>query len=136
MAKEQTNNAPTLSIEGGKELSIADLQSQLKTAEKGDSLNSEYFTIEDGVEYKVVFMGMSEIKGKGEKSNQLVPAVKLMDSADGKIKINADVVLVSTCQSLDLKGRINVPLMIVSKGFVAGGAGEYRDLQINELKFK
>lgn len=136
MAKEQTSELPTLAIEGGKELSIADLQKQLQTAEAGESLNSEYLKFEDGVEYRLVFMSMTEMRGMGDKKNQMVPSVKLLDSADGKIKVNTDVVMVSTCQALDLKGRVNVPILVVSKGMIQGAAGEYRDLKINELKFK
>lgn len=136
MGTETKNELPTLTVDGGKELSIADLQSQLKTAEVGESLNSDYLKFEDGTEYRLIFMGMTEMRGLGDKKNQMVPSVKLLDIADGKIKVNTDVVMVSTCQNLDIKGRVNVPLLVVSKGFKGGGAGEYRDLTINELKLK
>jgi len=133
----ETKELPTIKV-GETNLSIAEIQAQLKTAEAGESLNSEYLTFEDGVENKVVFIGMTTMRGLGAKSNEMVASVKLLDGADGKIKVNTDVVMVSTCQNLDLQGKINVPLAVISKGFkpAKSGGGEYRDLQINELKFK
>lgn len=134
MAKEETVNAPTkIAVEGGKEMSVDQIIAQLKKGKVGEILNSEYFSIEEGEEKRILFIGMGEIRGKGNKSSEMVKAVKLIDSEDGKVKINADVVLVSTCDALALKGRVNVPLQIHCKGMIEGGAGDYRDLEIREL---
>lgn len=135
MAKEETKDAPVeLTLEGGKKASVADLMGQLQKAKVGEILNSEYLDFKaEGEEKRVIFIEMGEIRGKGDKKNQMVPAAKILDASDGKIKINADVVLVSTCQNLDLKGRKMVPLAVVNKGMIEGAMGEYRDLQINEL---
>ena len=124
----------TIQVEGGKEMSTEQLMAFLQKGKAGEILNSEYFSIEEGEEKRVMFLGMSQIRGKGEKRSEMVPAVKLFDSEDGKIKINADVVMVSTCEALALKSRVNVPLVIKCKGMIEGGAGEYRDLEIAELK--
>lgn len=134
MAKQETETPAKITVEGGKELSAEQLMAQLKTAKVGEILNSEYLDFKaEGEEKRIIFIEMGEIRGKGDKRNEMVPAAKILDAADGKIKINADIVLVSTCQNLDLKGRKNVPLAVVNKGMIEGAMGEYRDLQINEL---
>lgn len=134
MAKTETSKETPAKLDvGGKEMSIEQIMAQLKAGKAGEVLNSEYFSIEEGEEKRILFIGMGEIRGKGNKSSEMVKAVKLIDSEDGKIKINADVVLVSTCDALSLKGRSNVPLLITCKGMVEGAAGEYRDLEVREL---
>lgn len=135
MPETKEVNLPTLTV-GEKEMSVEEILAKLKTAEAGESLKSDYFTIEEGVENNIVFLGMTEIRGKGEKSNQMVPAVKLLDGADGKVKINADVVLVSTCQNLELQGKVSIALRVTAKGMVKGNSGEYKNLEIVNLKFK
>lgn len=140
MAKEKNEEVatqevvPTILNEQGREVSVSDLMAQISQAEVGIELGSDYWTIEPGETERVVFMEMTQMNKMGSDS-EMIDAVKLL-GPDGKFKICADKVLVSTCRNLASKGRQNVALQIVCKGKIKTAKGSYKDLQINELIMK
>lgn len=119
----------------GDAVNVADLLAQIEDAEVGLELGADYFKIEAGEVARVVFIEMTEMNGMGDKSNEMIDAVRLL-GPDGRYKVNADKVLVSACRILSSKGRTLVPLQITCKGMVKTKNGKYRDLLINELNFK
>ena len=120
--------------ENGKRISASELLKQMSEAEVGQELGSDYFTLEPGESERVVFMEMTQMNKMGT-DNEMIDAVRLLGS-DGKFKICADKVLVSTCRQLSSKGRKNVALQIICKGKIKTPRGSYKDLQINELLMK
>lgn len=140
MAKENAGEVatqevvPTIVNENGKEVSVTDLLAQINQAEVGVELGSDYWTLEPGETERVVFMEMTQMNKMGS-DNEMIDAVKLL-GPDGKFKICADKVLVSTCRNLAAKGRKNVALSITCKGKIKTAKGSYKDLQINELIMK
>lgn len=138
MAKEETKTEtlPVQAIEGenGKMVSAAELLKQMNEAEVGQELGSDYWTIEPGESERVIFMEMTQMNKMGE-SSEMIDAVRLL-GADGKFKICADKVLVSTCRNLANKGRRNVAIQVTCKGKIKTPKGTYKDLQINELLMK
>lgn len=140
MAKEKNEEVvtqevvPTILNEQGREVSVSDLMAQISQADVGVELGSDYWTIEPGETERIVFMEMTQMNKMGSDS-EMIDAVKLL-GPDGKFKICADKVLVSTCRNLASKGRQNVALQIVCKGKIKTAKGSYKDLQINELIMK
>jgi hypothetical protein len=135
MAKEETSIAVAeIPGENGTMVSAAELLKQMSEAEVGQELGSDYWTIEPGETERVVFMEMTQMNKMGS-SSEMIDAVRLL-GADGKFKICADKVLVSTCRNLSNKGRINVAIQVTCKGKIKTPKGSYKDLQINELLMK
>lgn len=140
MAKENagevaTNEVvPTIVNENGKEVSVTDLLAQINEAEVGIELGSDYWTIEPGETERVVFMEMTQMNKMGS-DNEMIDAVRLLGQ-DGRFKICADKVIVSTCRNLSNKGRKNVALSVTCKGKIKTAKGSYKDFQINELIMK
>lgn len=123
--------------ENGKIVSTADLLKQLESAELGNEIGSDYFTLEPGEEARLLFVEMTEMNGMGDQEGAMIPAVKLFNPKDGKYKINADKVVVSACRALAAKKRSNVAISIVCVGTTKSAKGfKYKDFQINELLLK
>ncbi|HMT03425.1 MAG TPA: hypothetical protein PKD00_08995 [Burkholderiales bacterium] len=120
--------------ENGIMVSTEELLRQMSEAEVGQELGSDYFTLEPGETERVIFMEMTKMNKMGT-DNETIDAVRLLGS-DGKFKICADKVLVSTCRQLQLNDRKNVALQIICKGKIKTPRGSYKDLQINELLVK
>lgn len=136
LAPAASENVPAILVTAeGKQVSVADLLDQMNSAEVGMELGADYLKFEDGEQTRVIFIEMTSMNGMGEKSGEQVEAVKLLGK-DGRFKINADKVLVSTCRALAAKGRSNVAIQITSQGKVKGPNGSYRDLIVNELLIK
>lgn len=129
---ETSNQLMQIQTEEGKIVSVEEIFKQIENAEVGMEIGADYFKIEPGEQKRVLFVEMTEMNGIGEKNGQMIPAVRLM-AGDGRFKINADKVLVSTCRALSEKGRKNVPIQITCKGMLKGPKGSYRDLVVNEL---
>lgn len=136
--KEVSSNVPTvIETETGVHVDTATLLNQIQDAEVGLELGSDYLTFAEGQVERVVFIEITEMPGMGAQKGTMVEAVKLLSASDGRFKINGDRVLVSTCKTLSLKGRKNVPLQVVHKGIAISKSGfKYKDLQINELLLK
>jgi hypothetical protein len=133
---ETTNSLSVQAIPDGKGnmISAAELLEQMSKADVGQELGSDYWTIEPGESERVIFTEMTQMNKMGS-DNEMIDAVRLL-GADGKFKICADKVLVSTCRQLSNKGRINVALQVTCKGKIKTPKGSYKDLQINELLLK
>ncbi len=139
MAKEkeavvETNAVLVIEGENGKDVNVAELLALVADAEVGQELGSDYFTVEPGESERVVFLEMTKMNKMGSDS-EMIDAVRLL-GADGKYKICADKVLVSTCRNIASSGRKNVALQILCKGKIKTAKGSYKDLQINELIMK
>lgn len=118
-------------------MTVEALQAQLNSAEVGQELSADYFTIEPGESERVVFIGMTEMQGIGEKKDEMVEAIKFLSAKDGKLKINADKALVGVCKGLYSAGRKNVPLEIVCTGTTKSKSGfKYKEFSIKELILK
>lgn len=131
-----TENKPAiLKNEKGQTVNVNALLDQIKKAEVGMEVTSDYHKFEDGIENRVVFIEMVKMPGKGTKQGTLIDAVKFIHVEDGRYKKNADAVFVSYCQELEAKGKTLVPLAVTSKGKIQSksGGGEYSDLQVNDL---
>lgn len=131
--KEVIGNAPAvIATEGGKEVNVADLFKQIDNADVGLELGADYFKLEAGETDRVIFVEMTEITAIN-KPGEMTEAVKFL-AKDGRFKINADKVIVSTCRALALKERKNVPLQITCTGEAKGKNGfKYKEFKINEL---
>jgi hypothetical protein len=132
-ANEQTGLV-SIPGENNEQINVADLLASVADAEVGQELGSDYFTVEPGETERVVFIEMTKMNKMGSDS-EMIDAVRLL-GADGKLKICADKVLVSTCRNIASNGRRNVPLQIICKGKIKSVKGSYKDLQINELLMK
>ena len=123
-----------IQTENGKIVNTADLLKQMAEAEVGQELGSDYWTLEPGESERVIFTEMTQMNKMGT-DNEMIDAVRLLGS-DGKFKICADKVLVSTCRQLASKNRKNVPLQVICTGKIKTARGSYKELQINELLMK
>lgn len=131
-AQDASQGLAVIQNEQGKEVSVAEIFEQMEKAEVGMELGADYWKIEPGESERVIFVEMTEIQAIGVQGG-MTEAVKLV-AKDGKFKINADKVIVSTCRSLATKGRKNVPLQITCIGNTKGKGGfSYKEFKINEL---
>lgn len=135
MSETAENKPALLKNEKGATVNVNQLLDQIKKAEVGMEVTSDYHKFEDGVENRLVFIEMVKMPGKGTKQGELVDCVKFIHADDGRYKKNADAVFVSYCQELESKGKTLVPLTVTSKGKIQSksGGGEYSDLTISDL---
>lgn len=133
-ATEQSTGLVSIAGENGQSVNVSDLLAQIVEAEVGQELGSDYMTFEVGEETRVVFIEMTKMNKMGSDS-EMIDAVRLL-GLDGKLKINADKVLVSIGKSLTQNNRKNVALQISCVGMIKSNKGSYRDLKINELLMK
>ena len=131
-AGETTGAVATIQGENGKEVNVQDLLSQMAQAEVGAELTSDYFTLEPGETERVVFLEMATMNKMGAENGETVDAVRLLGS-DGKFKICADKVIVSTCRAIATKGGKNVPIQITCIGKVKAQKGSYKQFEIKSL---
>lgn len=123
----------------GNALSIDSLVNALDSAEVGKEIQTKYLSFDDtkgipmGQQVKLVLVEITEINGMGEKSDTMVPAVKIYakDTETGVAQeyINADAVLVSFAK----RNKLPMPVAVTWKGWVKGGKGEYREFQFNDI---
>lgn len=135
MSKEKNNEVATVTSQvSEKILNSTDLIELLGKAKLGNEISSDYLTIEVGEVKRVLFVEMTEISGMGAQEGEMVEAVSLLSGEDGKYKINADKVIVSTCKKLASKGLKNVGLEITCTGSVKSKTGgKYKEFIIKEL---
>lgn len=133
-AAEQNTGLVSIAGENGQSINVNDLLAQITEAEVGQELGSDYMTFEVGEETRVVFIEMTKMNKMGSDS-EMIDAVRLL-GLDGKLKINADKVLVSIGKSLTQNNRRNVALQVSCIGMIKSPKGSYRDLKINELLIK
>lgn len=133
-ATEQNTGLVTIAGENGQSVNVSDLLAQISEAEVGQELGSDYLTFEVGEETRVVFIEMTKMNKMGSDS-EMIDAVRLL-GLDGKLKINADKVLVSIGKTLAQNNRRNVALQVTCVGMIKSPKGSYRDLKINELLMK
>ncbi len=134
VAENAANLPSVIEGENGEKVNVADLLAQMEAADVGMELGADYFKLEPGESERVIFMEMTEISALGAQGG-MTDAVKLLGK-DGRFKINADKVIVSTCKALALKERKNVALQITCTGTVKGKKGSYKEFVINELLMK
>ena len=133
-ATGQNTGLVTIAGENGQSVNVSDLLAQISEAEVGQELGSDYLTFEVGEETRVVFIEMTKMNKMGSDS-EMIDAVRLL-GLDGKLKINADKVLVSIGKTLAQNNRRNVALQVTCVGMIKSPKGSYRDLKINELLMK
>ena len=105
----------------------------LETMEEGESIMNDYWTLEPGETVKVVFTGMTSMKGMGASAGQDVDAINLVvKDEEGKFKkICADKVLVSACRNLTAPTALSITCtgMVKSKGGFS-----YKDFEVRKLQ--
>lgn len=132
--KEETTNAPAVvnnEIEvNGKVLNVEETLAALEGMEDGGLISNDYWTPEEGVVYKAVFVGMTKMN-KMNTDSEMIDAVKLvMKDDEGKTnKINADKVLVSACRNLTAPTALSITCV----GKIKSAKGSYRDFEIRKL---
>jgi len=126
------NGVLVITGENGKEVNAEQLLAQMKEAQVGNELTSEYFTLEPGENARVVLLEMTEMSKMGGQAGETTDAVKLLTS-DGVIAICADKVVVSTARSLFAKGKINIPVEVTCTGKKQGQNGKYKEWSIKSL---
>lgn len=102
------------------------------TADEADALTSEYLNIEVGESIRVVYVEMSEMNGQekfNQKAGEKVKCAKVI-LENGNYAINADKVLVSTCENL----KPYTPIEIQCTGMDKSSKGEYKKFTIIPLK--
>ncbi len=122
----------TIAGENGQEVNVADLLAQMKDAQVGHELTSEYWTLEVAEEERVVLIEMTEMNKMGGTNGEMTDAVRLLTS-DGVLAICADKVIVSTARTLFNKGKKNIPVNIVCKNKKKGANGTYKEFEIKAL---
>lgn len=127
------NSASALNSTAPSELSNSDLLKRIENAESSEAKefiplnNFEVLELVDGETINCAFVGFETMKTKTGKE---YTAVKLLFS-DGKIKLNADKVLVSTMTKWSTDNAGLTPVVrVICKGLKAGANGEYKDLEI------
>lgn len=128
----QSGVVATITDEKGKEVNVAQLLEQINNAEVGQELTSEYFTLEPGENSRVVLLEMTEMNKMGGEAGETTDAVRLLGS-DGKFKICADKVIVSTARSILKDGKKNIPVLITCTGKSKSAKGTYKEFTINSL---
>ena len=117
----------------GKVLNVQDLLAQMEKAEVGQELGSDYFTMEPGESKRVILTGITQMKGMGAKSAEMVDAAELVGT-DGRRKICGDTVIVSLVQNLLQKEQLPKPVQITCTGTTKGKNGfSYKEFEINAL---
>lgn len=130
---ETVSNAPAVIEHKGKMVPIEEVLNQVKNAEIGEEVGSDYFTLEPGEESRVIFLQMTEMNSMSGRPGEMTPAVHLLSAEDGRKKICADKVIVSVCRQFALKEEFNVPIIIKCTGKKKSAKGSYKEFEINKL---
>lgn len=102
------------------------------TADEADALTSEYLNIEVSQSIRAVYVEMTEMNGQekfNQKAGEKIKCAKLI-LENGTYAINADKVLVSTCENL----KPYTPIEIQCTGMDKSSKGEYKKFTIIPLK--
>lgn len=138
MAKEKQDEsqvAGTVAVindSNGKSLNVAELLKQMESADLGQELGSDYFTLEPGETSRVILTEMTEMNKMGGKAGEVTDAVNMI-GPDGRMKICADKVIVSAARNLSSKGKLPTPVQITCTGKTKGQNGTYKEFTINAL---
>jgi len=142
MAKEKVEEVAnvagtvaTIESNDGKVVDVADLLKQMESADIGQELGSDYFTLEPGEEQRVIITKMTEMNKMGGASGEMIDAVNLIGS-DGRQKICADRVLVSVSKGLAKDGKLPCPVQITCTGTKKTAKGTYKEFTVNQLLLK
>ncbi len=139
VSESATNQKSVVTVDRDTLLRAKEMSQLLKGFNKENAveLTSEYIDFEEGVEYLMVFAGMTTIKNQFKArptDPDNIEAVRLIDDA-GKFKVSADVMLVGTCRDWHKADGepIATPILVVCQGKVNAKVGSYKKLSISKL---
>lgn len=127
---KQPAQAPVPTAEELSKLSpeeVGKLLGQL-VSDEANEITGEYLKIEVGETRRVLFIGMTTMKKIDGEDGERTPAAKFITDS-GEHVINADAVVVSTCQSL----QPYTPLELIATGLAGTKNKEYKKFKIIKL---
>jgi hypothetical protein len=133
VVKAKDQEAFLAKVEKNEQVSSKEMAEILDSFEANDEneVTGEYMQMEPGSVVRAWFQEMTEMQKLNGKDGETVPAVRLL-LADGTFGINANAVIVSTCQRF----KKVTPIEITCTGKKRGPNGDYFTFKIIELTVK